>query len=148
MEGNNNGGVNYWDTYSRVISWFSICILMIISKLNNLYTKSADLFEAYPRAKLKSTIFLRSPQELNLQTTKKRWTLSWSATYMDWRTQDEDSKGISVMESRNGIDPDRERSMHLCERYGHFRVCEWLHHNILNQVWWWQNIPRPWKASI
>ena len=59
--GQQQWGVNYWDTYAPVVSWSSIRILMTLSKLHNLHTKSVDFVQAYPQAEIKSSIYLQNP---------------------------------------------------------------------------------------
>ena len=59
--GQQQWGVNYWDTYAPVVSWSSIRILMTLAELHNFHTKSADFVQAFPQAKVKSTIFLKTP---------------------------------------------------------------------------------------
>ena len=64
-------GVNYWDTYSSVVSWFSVRISMTLAKLHNLHTKSIDFVQAFPQAKVKSTIFLQTPSGLEVTGDKE-----------------------------------------------------------------------------
>ena len=59
--GQQQWGVNYWDTYAPVVSWSSVRILLTIAKLHDLHTKSIDFVQAYPQADLKHSIYLRSP---------------------------------------------------------------------------------------
>ena len=59
--GQQQWGVNFWDTYAPVVSWSSIRILLIMANLHNLTTKSIDFVQAYPQAKVKSNIFLHPP---------------------------------------------------------------------------------------
>ena len=73
--GQQQWGVNYWDTYAPVVSWSSIRILMTIAKLHNFHTKSVDFLQAYPQAELKSTIFLRSPPGVELATNNEEMVL-------------------------------------------------------------------------
>ena len=73
--GQQQWGVNYWDTYAPVVSWSSIRILMTMAKLHNLHTKSIDFVQAYPQAELKSTIFLRSPPGVELATESEEMVL-------------------------------------------------------------------------
>ena len=73
--GQQQWGVNYWDTYAPVVSWSSIRILMTIAKLHNFHTKSVDFVQAYPQAELKSTIFLRSPPGVELATDNEEMVL-------------------------------------------------------------------------
>ena len=64
--GQQEWGVNYWNTYSPVVSWSSIRILMTLSNLHNFHTKSVDFVQAFPQAKVKSTIFLKTPDGVEL----------------------------------------------------------------------------------
>ena len=63
-------GVNYWDTYAPVVSWSSVRILMTIAKLHNLHTKSVEFLQAYPKAKIKSSIYLHPPAGVILNRSK------------------------------------------------------------------------------
>ena len=64
--GQQQWGLNYWDTYAPVVSWSSIRILMTLSKLHGMHMKSIDFVQAYPQADIKSTIYLKSPQGIEL----------------------------------------------------------------------------------
>ena len=46
--GQQQWGVNYWDTYAPVVSWSSVRTLMTLSRLHNLHTKYVDFAQAYP----------------------------------------------------------------------------------------------------
>ena len=86
--GQQQWGVNYWDTYAPVVSWSSIRILMTLSKLHNLHTKSVDFVQAYPQAKIKSEIYLQNPAgvvltqhkgDVVLKLLKSIWTKGYRA---------------------------------------------------------------------
>ena len=64
--GQQQWGVNYWDTYAPVVSWSSVRILMTLSKLHNLHTKSVDFVQAYPQAAIKHVIYLKPPAGVSL----------------------------------------------------------------------------------
>ena len=64
--GQQQWGVNYWNTYSPVVSWSSIRILMTLSNLHYLHTKSVDFVQAFPQAKIKTTIYLKTPDGVEL----------------------------------------------------------------------------------
>ena len=70
--GQQEWGVNYWNTYSPVVSWSSIRILMTLSNLHNFHTKSVDFVQAFPQAKVKSTIFLKTPDGVELSGGTKQ----------------------------------------------------------------------------
>ena len=68
--GQQQWGVNYWDTYSPVVTWSSIRILMTLANLHGLHTKSIDFVQAYPQAKAKTTIYLKTPAGVELDSDK------------------------------------------------------------------------------
>ena len=68
--GQQQWGVNYWDTYAPVVSWSSVRILMTIAKLHNLHTKSVDFVQAYPQALVKSAIYLHPPAGVILNRSR------------------------------------------------------------------------------
>ena len=59
--GQQQWGVNYWDTYAPVVSWSSVRILLTLAKLHNFHTKSVDFVQAYPQANIKYPIYLKPP---------------------------------------------------------------------------------------
>ena len=59
--GQQQWGVNYWNTYSPLVSWSFIRILMTLSNIHHLHTKSVDFVQAFPQAKIKSTIYFKKP---------------------------------------------------------------------------------------
>ena len=64
--GQQEWGVTYWDTYAPVVSWSSVRILMTLANLHNLHTKAVDFIQAYPQAKIKAVIFLKTPPGVTL----------------------------------------------------------------------------------
>ena len=64
--GQQQGGLNYWDTYAPVLSWSSVRIFMMLAKLYNLHTKSVNFIQAYPQAKIKYDIYLYPPVGVEL----------------------------------------------------------------------------------
>ena len=40
--------VDYWDTYSPVVSWQTIRLIFVIALMNNWHIQSIDLAMAYP----------------------------------------------------------------------------------------------------
>ena len=60
--GQQQWGVNYWETYAPVISWMAVRSMLTLSKIHNLHTKSIDFVLAYPQADVKTPIFLYTPQ--------------------------------------------------------------------------------------
>ena len=68
MVDNRSGGITYWDTYAPVVSWSSVRILMTLANLHGLHTKAVDFIQAYPQAKIKAVIFLKTPPGVILES--------------------------------------------------------------------------------
>ena len=66
--GQQEWGITYWDTYAPVVSWSSVRILMTLANLHNLHTKAVDFIQAYPQAKIKAIIFLKTPPGVILES--------------------------------------------------------------------------------
>ena len=60
--GQEQHGIHFWETFAPVVSWMSVRTLLVLSKINNLHTKSIDFVQAYPQADIKVTIYLHTPQ--------------------------------------------------------------------------------------
>jgi hypothetical protein len=41
---------DHWDTYAPVVTWASICLLLIVAKIHGLQSKSIDFVLAFPQA--------------------------------------------------------------------------------------------------
>ena len=66
--GQQEWGITYWDTYAPVVSWSSVRILMTLANLHKLHTRAVDFIQAYPQAKIKAVIFLKTPPGVTLET--------------------------------------------------------------------------------
>ena len=53
--------INYNDTYSPVVRWFSIRLLIVISLLNNWNTRNFDFFLAFPDVTIKFYRYMKLP---------------------------------------------------------------------------------------
>jgi hypothetical protein len=54
--------IDYWSTYSPVISWNTVRLMVIFAVLNNWHMESIDFILAYPQAPIKTDIFMRPPK--------------------------------------------------------------------------------------
>ena len=54
-------GENYWETYSPVVNMITVKLLLVISKLHNLDSKSIDFVLAFPQAELDVDIWMDLP---------------------------------------------------------------------------------------
>ena len=59
--GQQQWGVNYYETYAPVVAWASVRTMFVISKLFKLHTRSIDFVMAYPQAEIKTNIYLHPP---------------------------------------------------------------------------------------
>jgi len=55
------GGVDYWETYIRVVNWISMRLLLILTVLHKLETKSINFVLAIPQAESKRDVFMEIP---------------------------------------------------------------------------------------
>ena len=58
-----------------MVAWSSIRILLTLAKINGQHTKTVDFVQAYPQAPAKSTVFLRTPPGIELESNKQTNTL-------------------------------------------------------------------------
>ncbi len=63
--GQQTWGQDYWDTYAPVVTWASICLLLIIAKIHGLQSKSIDFVLAFPQADLDVPVFKEHPAGVN-----------------------------------------------------------------------------------
>ena len=54
-------GTHYTDTYSPVVNWFSIRLLLIMAKLHNYATRQVDFVLAYPQADIPYPNYMKLP---------------------------------------------------------------------------------------
>jgi hypothetical protein len=55
-------GVNYWETYSPVVNWFSICLCLILTLLFTWHTQQIDFVLAFPQADVECDLFMHLPR--------------------------------------------------------------------------------------
>ena len=54
--------VDYWDTYSPVVSWQTIRLVFVLAIVNNWHIHSIDFVMAFPQADIKTDIYLQPPR--------------------------------------------------------------------------------------
>jgi hypothetical protein len=52
---------NCWETYAPVINWASVCLILAITKIHGLSSKSIDFVLAFPQADLKIPVYMELP---------------------------------------------------------------------------------------
>ena len=60
-------GVDYFDTYSPVVSWSTVRLLLILSVMMELKTKQVDYTLAFVHAPMKHTVFIEMPKGYELE---------------------------------------------------------------------------------
>jgi Reverse transcriptase (RNA-dependent DNA polymerase) len=53
--------IDYWSTYSPVVSWSTVRILIVLALINGWYMQSIDFVLAYPQAAIKTDIYMKPP---------------------------------------------------------------------------------------
>jgi hypothetical protein len=74
--GQQEHGVNFWETYAPVVNWFSIRLFLVISILQDWETRQIDFVLAFPQADVECDMYMEIPPGFNLkQGTKKQYCL-------------------------------------------------------------------------
>ena len=64
--GQQEHGVNYFETSSPVVHWFSVRLLYIIAFLNKWHTRQIDFVLAYPQADIECEMYMKMPLGLKV----------------------------------------------------------------------------------
>jgi hypothetical protein len=62
--GQQTHGMNYWETYSPVVNWFSIRLCLTFSLIFNWSTRQIDFVLAFPQADVECDLFMELPRGL------------------------------------------------------------------------------------
>ena len=60
--GQQEHGVHYWDTYTPVVIWQTVCLFLILSILLGWQSRQLDFIMAYPQAPAEMLLYMRLPQ--------------------------------------------------------------------------------------
>jgi hypothetical protein len=63
--GRQTWGLDYWETYAPVVTWASVCLLLIVAKIHGLESKSIDFVLAFPQAELDINVYMELPAGVN-----------------------------------------------------------------------------------
>ena len=63
--GQQTWGLDYWDTYAPIVTWASVCLLLIVAKIHGLQSKSIDFILAFPQADLDVPVYMELPAGIN-----------------------------------------------------------------------------------
>ena len=64
--GKQEKGVNYWETYSPMVTWNSIRIFLILAIVNDWHTRQIDFVLAYPQADVECDMYMEIPRGFQL----------------------------------------------------------------------------------
>jgi Reverse transcriptase (RNA-dependent DNA polymerase) len=65
-------GVNYWETFAPVVIWISIRLILILSILLCWHTRQIDFILAYPQAPLKTPLFMEIPKGVTMHKMPRK----------------------------------------------------------------------------
>ena len=54
--------IDYWDTYSPVVSWSTVRLMIVLALIMNWHMESVDFVLAYPQAPVKTDIYMNPPK--------------------------------------------------------------------------------------
>jgi hypothetical protein len=54
--------IDYWSTYSPVVSWSTVRLMIVFALLNNWHMQSIDFVLAFPQAPVKNDIYMKPPK--------------------------------------------------------------------------------------
>jgi hypothetical protein len=74
--GKQEHGVNYWETYSPVVSWTTIRLYLTLSLLNNWCTRQVDFVLAFPQADIECPMFMEIPRGFKFNGSRRTHCLS------------------------------------------------------------------------
>ena len=65
-------GVNYWETFAPVVTWISIRLVLILSILLVWYTRQIDFVLAYPQAQIETPLWMEVPKGVTIHGMPKQ----------------------------------------------------------------------------
>ena len=57
--GQTKEGIHYWDSYAPVVHWLTVRIVLILSLIENLHSRSIDFVLAFPQTMIKVDVYMR-----------------------------------------------------------------------------------------
>jgi len=63
-------GVHYHDTFSPVVSWTTIRLLLILSIINGWHARQIDFVLAFPQANVKTDVYMHVPEKFRVKNKK------------------------------------------------------------------------------
>jgi hypothetical protein len=60
-------GVNYWETYDPVVTWALTRLLQVLTLIYDWKTVQIDFVLAYPQAEVECDIYMRIPKDFSIK---------------------------------------------------------------------------------
>jgi len=73
--GQQQWGVNYWETYAPVVNWASVRLLLALSHIHGLESRSIDFVLAFPQADLETVVYMEIPYGFDRQYNNEKYVL-------------------------------------------------------------------------
>ena len=64
--GQQEKGINFWETYAPVVNWFSIRLLLAKAIMLKWHTRQVDFVLAYPQADVETDIYMKLPRGISI----------------------------------------------------------------------------------
>ena len=68
-------GVNYWETYSPVVSWYAIRFFLTLSIINLWHSRQIDFVLAFPQAPIECEMYMEVPRGFTVKGERKSFCL-------------------------------------------------------------------------
>jgi Reverse transcriptase (RNA-dependent DNA polymerase) len=60
-------GVNYWETYAPVVTWAAIRLILALVLIHKWHTRQIDFVLAYPQADVECDLYMKIPKGFTIQ---------------------------------------------------------------------------------
>ena len=65
-------GVNYFDTYAPVVTWFAIRLMIVFAVMFGWFLRQIDFIQAYPQAPIETDMYMELPQGIETRYGNSR----------------------------------------------------------------------------
>jgi Reverse transcriptase (RNA-dependent DNA polymerase) len=67
-------GINYWETYTPVVTWAAIRLVLVFVLMFKWHTKQIDCVLAYPQASVECDIYMKIPKDFTMDGKTQKHT--------------------------------------------------------------------------
>ena len=65
-------GIDFWETYSPVVQWSSVRLMLILSIIHGFASRQVDFVQAFPQAPIDDDVYIRIPQGFSYDRIKQK----------------------------------------------------------------------------